>query len=147
MKTKMTKFKEQFADYREKSGLSYRALERATRIKYSALAAMHAGRRSVSEQSARRIASAFGLSGEALEAFVLSALGTSKNKVLASVKDYPAEVQNALGLLLLANGVKAKQITGCYPDASTPDGVQNGVRLSLRGGRTACLHVALVWGA
>lgn len=141
MTNDFTKFTEQFGSYRKQSGLSYRALESATGIKYSALAAMNTGNRPCGEQSARRIASALGLSGEPLEAFVLSALNTSKEKVLVAVKDYPAEVLNLLGLVLLANGIKAKQIIGC--DLDTPAGLQNGIRFSLRGGRSASLHVSL----
>ena len=137
------KFREQFEVYRKESGLSYRALEAVTGIKYSALAAMMAGNRPVGEQSARRIASAFGLSGEPLEAFVLSALSTSRERVLDSLKEYPAEVINLLGLVLLANGIKPKQIMNCELDVLTPGRLQNGVRFSLRGGRSAYLRVAL----
>ena len=142
-----SKFTEKFGSYRKKAGLSYRALEAVTGIKYSALAAMATGNRPVGEQSARRIASAFGLSGETTESFVLSALSTSKERVLESVKDYPPEVLNHLGLLLLAHGIKPKQITGCELDSLTPVGLQDGLRFTLRGGRSASLHVSLSPGA
>ena len=137
------KFTEQFGHYRKKAGLSYRALESVTGIKYSALAAMQTGHRPVGEESARRIASAFRLSGESLEAFVLSALSTSRERVLESVKEYPPEVLNLLGLVLLANGIKPKQIMGCDLDSLTPGALQNGIRFSLRGGRSASLQIAL----
>ncbi len=143
MRNDITKFAEQFGCYRKKSGLSYRALESVTGIKYSALAAMQSGNRPVGEQSARRIALAFGLSGEPLEAFVLSALGTSKEKILEAVKDYPPAVLNLLGLVLLAHGIKPKHILGCELDSLTPMGLQNGLRVSLRGGRSASLQIAL----
>ena len=143
MKNNTTKFTKQFASFRKKSGLSYRALESVTGIKYSALAAMGTGNRPVGEQSARRIASAFSLSGETLDNFVLSALDTSRERVLESVKEYPAEVLNLLGLVLLAHGIKPKQILGCELDSLTPMGLQNGLRVSLRGGRSASLQIAL----
>lgn len=142
-----TKFKKQFAELRKKSALSYRQLEGVTGVTYSALAAMQTGNRPVGEQSARRIASAFGLSGETQEAFVLTALDTSKEKVLESVKDYPAEVINFLGLMLQANGIGPKQIMGCDLDMPTPNAPQNGIRFSLRGGRSASLHVSLSFEA
>lgn len=103
-------FKKQLAGCRARSGLSYRALEKVTGIKYSALAAMENGHRPTGEQSARRLASAFELSGEASNTFVLSALNTSKERILEAVKAYPAEVLNFLGLLLMARGIKPGQI-------------------------------------
>lgn len=142
-----SKFEQQYAEWRKRSGMTYRELAVATGIAHSALVAMRTGNRPCGEQSARRLAAAFGLSGEAREAFVLSALSTSKEKVLATVAEYPAELINVLGLLLQANGVRAKQITDCELAAVIPAGQQNEVRLSLKGGRTARLQVTLHWGA
>lgn len=147
MNDNTTKFTKQFGNYRKKAGLSYRALESVTGIKHSALAAMQTGKRPVGEQSARRIAAAFGLSGEPLEAFVLVALSTSKEKVLEAVKDYPPEILNLLGLMLLANGIKPKQIMGCDLDTLTPGGPRSDIRLSLKGRHAARLHIALFWEA
>lgn len=134
-----TDFKRLLAGYRKRSGLSYRKLERVTGIKYSALAAMETGNRPVGEQSARRLAAAFGLSGEALDTFVLSALNTSKERVLDCIKEYPADVLNLLGLLLLAQGIKPANITRCEFDPLTPDCL----KLSLRRGGIIHLHVDL----
>ena len=134
---KISEFKKQFAECRERSGLTYRALEKVTGIKYSALAAMQTGNRPVGEQSARRIAEAFGLSGDVREAFVLSALNTSKEKVLAAVDGYPAEVLNLLGLLLMARGIKPGQIVRCEYNLAAPDCLT----LALKKGRTVHLHV------
>lgn len=142
MSKNVTNFIEQIAKHRAKLGSSYRALEEVTGIKYSALAAMQTGNRPVGEQSAQRLASAFSLRGEEREAFVLSALNTSKERVLEAVKDYPAEVLNAFGLLLLAQGVKPKQIVGCDMEASPASGTT--LRLSLTGGRELRLESRLV---
>jgi transcriptional regulator with XRE-family HTH domain len=135
----INKFKEQFAACRKRSGLTYRTMETMTGIKYSALAAMQGGNRPVGEQSARRIAQAFGLAGNAREAFVLAALNTSKEKVLAAVDAYPSEVLNLLGLLLMANGIKPSHISRCGYDPAAPDCLT----LSLKRGRTVHLHVTL----
>ncbi len=137
MDDKINEFKKQFAACRERSGLSYRRLEAVTGIKYSALSAMQTGNRPVGEQSARRIAEAFGLSGEVREAFVLSALNTSKEKVLAAVGGYPAEVLNLLGLLLMARGIKPGQIVRCGYKPAMPDCLQ----ITLKKGRTVHLYV------
>lgn len=139
MDHKTSEFKQWFAECRERSGLSYRKLETTTGIKYSALAAMQTGSRPVGEQSARRIAAAFGLSGDVLEAFVLSALNTSKEKVLAAVSGYPAEVLNFLGLLLMSHGIKPGQIVRCRYNPAAP----TCLKLSLTKGRTLHLHVEL----
>ena len=139
MDNKIHEFKKQFATCRERSGLTYRAMEKATGIKYSALAAIQGGNRPCGEQTARRIASAFGLSGDVREAFVLSALNTSRERVLETVKEYPSEVLNLLGLLLMAQGIEASQIMGCGFDPLAP----NHLQLFLKGGRTAHLHVTL----
>ena len=137
MDKKISEFKKQFAACRERSGLTYRALEKVTGIKYSALAAMQTGNRPVGEQSARRIAEAFRLFGDAREAFVLAALNTSKEKVLAAVTGYPAEVLNCLGLLLTARGIKSSHIVRCGYDPAVPDCLQ----LTLKKGRTLHLQV------
>lgn len=117
--------------------MSYRKLETVTGIKYSALAAMQTGNRPVGEQSARRIAEAFGLSGDAQEAFVLAALNTSKEKVLAAVSGYPSEILNFLGLLLTARRIKPNQIVRCGYNPAAPDCLQ----LTLKKGRTVHLRV------
>jgi transcriptional regulator with XRE-family HTH domain len=132
-----TDFKRQLAEYRKRSGLSYRKLERVTGIKYSALAAMETGNRPVGEQSARRLASAFGLSGEALDTFVLSTLNTSKERILDCVKEYPSEVLNLLGLMLLGQGIKPSHITRCEFNPLAPDCL----KLSLKRGGIIHLHV------
>jgi transcriptional regulator with XRE-family HTH domain len=132
-------FKKQLAACRERSGLSYRALEKVSGITYSALAAMQGGHRPCGEQSARRLASAFGLSGETLDAFVLNALNTSRERVLESVKEYPAEVLNLLGLMLLGACIKPNRITGCGFDPRTP----NCLKLFLNKGRTVHLYVEM----
>lgn len=137
MDDKINEFRKQFAACRERSGLTYRGLERVTGIKYSALAAIQGGNRPCGEESARRIAEAFGLSGDAREAFVLAALNTSKEKVLAAVSGYPSEVLNLLGLLLMARGIKPGQIKGCGYNPAAP----NCLQLSLKRGRTVHLHV------
>ena len=137
MDHKTSEFKQRFAACRERSGLTCRALEKVTGIKYSALAAMQTGNRPVGEQSARRIAAAFGLSGDALEAFVLAALNTSKEKVLAAVSGYPSEVLNFLGLRLMASGIKPGQIVRCGYNPAVP----GCLKLSLKKGRTVHLHV------
>ncbi len=142
MNDKTNNFRKQFAACRERSGLTYRALEKVTGIKYSALSAMQSGNRPVGEQSARRIAEAFGLSGDVREAFVLSALNTSKEKVLAAVGGYPAEVLNFLGLLLMARGIKPNQIVRCGYNLATPDCLT----LALKKGRTLHLHVEMSGG-
>ena len=133
----INEFKKQLAECRERSGLSYRALEKVTGIKYSALAAMENGHRPTGEQSARRLASAFGLSGEMLKIFCLSAMNTSKERVLESVKGYPSQVLNLLGLVLIAQGITAKQINACDLDPRTP----NCLKLRLKGGKTLHLYV------
>jgi transcriptional regulator with XRE-family HTH domain len=133
----VSQFTEQFAKHRKQAGLSYRALETVTGIKASALAAMQTGHRPVGEQSARRLASAFGLSGEALEMFVLSAINTSRERILDCVKEYPSEAINLLGLMLLGQGVKPSQITRCEYNPLTP----NCLSLSLTKGRTIHLYV------
>ena len=137
MDNKISEFKQRFAGYRKESGLSYRALEAVTGIKYSALAAIQGGNRPCGEETAERIAKAFGLSGEVREAFVLSALNTSKEKVLAGVAGYPSEVLNLLGLLLMARGIKPGQIVRCGYNPAAPDCLQ----LTLKKGRTLHLHV------
>ena len=138
----INEFKKQLAECRERSGLSYRALEKVTGIKYSALAAMENGHRPCGEQSARRLASAFGQSSETLDTFVLNALNTSRERVLESVEDYPSQVLNLLGLLLLARGIKPSQIMRCGYNPATPDCL----KLSLNKGRTVHLHVTLSVG-
>ena len=135
-------FKKRYAECRDRSGLSYRALETATGIKHSALVAMQTGTRPCGEQSARRIAEAFGLSGDVRDAFVLSALNTSKEKVLAAVSGYSAEVLNLLGLLLMARGIKPSQIVRCGYNPAAPDCLT----LSLKKGRTLHLHVEMSGG-
>jgi transcriptional regulator with XRE-family HTH domain len=140
----ISQFTAQFAKHRRQAGYSYRGLEEVTGIKYSALAAMQNGHRPVGEQSARRIASAFGLSGEGLESFVLSALNTSRERVLEAVKGYPAEAINLLGLVLMCSEIQPAQIIECDLTQSGPSGC---LRLSLKGGRKAHLHVTLSPGA
>ena len=142
MDEKINEFKKRFAGYRKESGLSYRALEKVTGIKYSALAAIQGGNRPCGEQSARRIAAAFGLSGDVREAFVLAAVNTSKEKVLAAVSGYPAEILNFLGLLLMARGIKPSQIVRCGYSPAAPDCLT----LSLKKGRTLHLHVEMSGG-
>ena len=63
-------------------------MEKVTGIKYSALAAIQGGNRPCGEQTARRIASAFGLSGDVREAFVLSALNTMNGNRLERYLEY-----------------------------------------------------------
>ena len=139
-----TKFLEQLAEHRKRCGLSYRSLEQVTGIKYSALAAMQSGNRPVGEQSARRLAEAFGLSGETQETFVLTALNTSRERVLQAVKEFPAEVLNALGLLLLACGIEPAQIVGGEISSSLPQD-RSRLRLSLADGRQLRLDIRLTF--
>ena len=137
MKETRNEFRKQYAKCREQSGLSYRGLQAATGIKHSALVAMQTGSRPCGEQSARRLATAFGLSDSALDTFVLTALNTSKERVFEKVQEYPSEVLNLLGLLLMKRGIKPGQIVGCGYNPAAPDCLM----LTLRKGRTLHLHV------
>ena len=77
--------------------------------------------------------------GEAREAFVLSALNTSKEKVLKGVAAFPAEVLNLVGLALLGQRIPPDKIIGCHYDPGVPDRLQ----LLMKRGRTVDLQVTL----
>ncbi len=138
------KFREQYARCRAQSGLTYRALAKITSIKHSALVSMQTGTRPCGEHSARCLAKAFGLSGETFEAFVLTALSTSKERVLQAVSGYPAEVLNALGLLLLAHGIPPQQVSSSEFDALSFQKPCR-LRLSLADGRQLLLETRLTF--
>ena len=136
MSKKSTNATTQFALLRKQSGLSYRRMELVTGIKYSALAAMENGNRPIGEQSARRIATAFDLSDDARERFVLSALNTSRERVLESTKNYPSQVLNHLALLLMSHGIRDTQIANCQLDG-------NKLEVTLKNGRRICLETKI----
>lgn len=135
-------FSETLTKLRTRAGLSNRDLAALAEVPHSFIAGLQSGRRRVGEHQARKIGLALGLTGEALDDFILSAVDTCTEKLLADAQGYPASLLNLVARQLRSAGIPPESLSGCE---CTGNGSKQSIRLQLQNGQTANLSTILAF--
>jgi len=125
---------------RKQAHLTNRELAEEANVSRSLIPSLQTGRRCVGEYQARKLGSALGLNGKALEDFVFCAIDRCTEKVLKEAQDYPAEIINMLALQLRQAGITPDAMDACSISVDKSEGE---VAIVLNDGKRVVLETKL----
>ncbi|MEQ1859386.1 MAG: helix-turn-helix transcriptional regulator [Chthoniobacteraceae bacterium] len=132
---------EQLSKLRTDKRLTIRELADRADVSHAVIAGLQSGKRIIGELQARKIGTALGLHGEALEQFILTAIDECTEKLLQESQSYPAELLNLIARQLKQAGIVGESIYGCAVDG---DAQHQDVTLWLHGGDKRTLKTELL---
>ncbi len=98
---------------RRQAKLTNIELAQQANVSRSLIPGLQSGKRCVGEYQARKLGTALGLTGDALDTFILRAIDECTEKVLKESLPYPAPLLNLLARQLRTAGIQPDQVSGC----------------------------------
>ena len=119
-------------------------LAQQANVSRSLIPGLQSGKRCVGEYQARKLGTALGLTGDALDQFILRAIDECTEKVLRSSLPYPAPLLNLLARQLRMAGIQPDQVSGCVVTEAEDE---SEATIHLNGGRKVRLATKLALAA
>ncbi len=129
---------------RRQAKLTNIELAQHANVSRSLIPGLQSGKRCIGEHQARKLGTALGLVGDALDTFILRAIDECTEKVLKASLPYPAPLLNLLARQLRLAGIQPDQVSDCVVDEHRD---KSEVAIHLRDGRKVRLATTLVLAA
>ena len=113
-------------------------------VSRSLIPGLQSGKRCVGEYQARKLGTALGLTGDALDEFILRAIDECTEKVLQASLPYPAPLLNLLARQLRTAGIEPDQVSECFVIEASDE---SEATLHLNDGRKVRLETKLALAA